>query len=64
MDANIPANADITTCALFTKRCIESYLANWQFIHYKYSAYSGSYIQLPPQYILILYIHIIHIICI
>ncbi|VVC41311.1 Hypothetical protein CINCED_3A009340 [Cinara cedri] len=49
MDANIPAKTDITACALFTKRCIESYLSNWQFIHYKYSAYSGSYIQLPLQ---------------
>ncbi|XP_026816048.1 dedicator of cytokinesis protein 9 isoform X1 [Rhopalosiphum maidis] len=49
MDPSIPSNADTTNCSLLTKRCIESYLANWNVIHYKYSAYSGSYIQFPSE---------------
>lgn len=49
MDPSIPSNADTTECSLLTKRCIESYSANWHVIHYKYSAYSGSYIQFPSE---------------
>lgn len=51
VDPSIHMNANTTDCALLTKRCIESYLANWNVIHYKYSAYSGSYIQLPSEYL-------------
>lgn len=32
---------------MFTKQCINSYSSNWNLIHYKYSAYSGSYTNLP-----------------
>lgn len=32
---------------MFTKQCINSYSSNWNLIHYKYSAYSGSYANLP-----------------
>lgn len=51
MDPSIPVNVATTDCSLLTKRCIESYLSNWNVIHYKYSAYSGSYIQLPSEYL-------------
>jgi len=49
MDSSIPENFNIAECSLLTKRSIESHLANWNVIHYKYSAYSGSYIQLPLE---------------
>lgn len=32
---------------LLTKECIKSYFSDWNLIHYKYSAYSGSYLDLP-----------------
>lgn len=32
---------------MFTKQCVNSYSCNWNLIHYKYSAYSGSYADLP-----------------
>lgn len=49
IDPSIPVNADITDCSLLTRRCIETYLANWNVIHYKYNVYSGSYVQLPSE---------------
>lgn len=49
MDSSIPENINTNECSLLTKRSIESYLANWNVIHYKYSAYSGSYLQLPSE---------------
>ncbi|XP_033225104.1 dedicator of cytokinesis protein 9 isoform X4 [Belonocnema kinseyi] len=33
--------------SLFTKECKKSYASNWSLVHYKYSAYSGSYLELP-----------------
>ncbi|XP_008205538.1 dedicator of cytokinesis protein 9 isoform X2 [Nasonia vitripennis] len=32
---------------LLTEECIKSYSSDWNTIHYKYSAYSGSYLELP-----------------
>ena len=32
---------------LLTKECLKSYTSNWNLIHYKYSAYSGTYLELP-----------------
>lgn len=32
---------------LLTKECLRSYTSNWNLIHYKYSAYSGTYLELP-----------------
>lgn len=32
---------------LLTKECLQSYTSNWNLIHYKYSAYSGTYLELP-----------------
>ncbi|XP_035734604.1 dedicator of cytokinesis protein 9-like isoform X2 [Vespa mandarinia] len=33
--------------SLLTKECLRSYTSNWNLIHYKYSAYNGSYLDLP-----------------
>ena len=38
---------------LLVRECIKTYTSNWNVIHYKYSGYSGSYLQLP-KYVLIL----------
>ncbi|BES88459.1 Hypothetical protein domain [Nesidiocoris tenuis] len=43
----IPPQSELTECSLFTKECVKSYTSNWNLIHYKYSAYSGSYLELP-----------------
>ncbi|XP_043462362.1 dedicator of cytokinesis protein 9 isoform X3 [Leptopilina heterotoma] len=32
---------------LLTKECKRSYASNWNLVHYKYSVYSGSYLELP-----------------
>lgn len=32
---------------LLTKECLKSYSSNWHLVHYKYSAYSGTYLELP-----------------
>jgi len=32
---------------LLTKECLRSYTSNWNIVHYKYAAYSGSYLELP-----------------
>ncbi|KAK3914024.1 Dedicator of cytokinesis protein 9 [Frankliniella fusca] len=32
---------------LLTKECLKSYASNWHLVHYKYSAYSGTYLELP-----------------
>lgn len=47
MSQTIPAKSEIEDCNLFTKQCISSYSCNWNLIHYKYNAYSGSYAELP-----------------
>ncbi|KAK0080760.1 hypothetical protein PV326_008002, partial [Microctonus aethiopoides] len=33
--------------SLLTKECLKSYASNWNLIHYKYSSYSGTYLELP-----------------
>ncbi|PNF36808.1 hypothetical protein B7P43_G09617 [Cryptotermes secundus] len=44
---SVPAAMDATDCSLFTKECLKTYTSNWNLIHYKYSAYSGTYLELP-----------------
>ncbi|XP_023290391.1 dedicator of cytokinesis protein 9 isoform X2 [Orussus abietinus] len=34
---------------LLTKECLRSYASNWNLIHYKYTAYSGTYLDLPKN---------------
>ncbi|XP_046469333.1 dedicator of cytokinesis protein 9 isoform X6 [Neodiprion pinetum] len=34
-------------CSLLTKECLKTYSSNWNLVHYKYTAYSGSYLELP-----------------
>lgn len=43
----VPSKSETEDCNLFTKQCITSYSSNWNLIHYKYSAYSGTYAELP-----------------
>lgn len=33
--------------SLLTKECLRSYTSNWNLVHYKYSGYSGTYLELP-----------------
>lgn len=42
-----PSSEETDSCSLFTKQCINSYSSNWNLIHYKYNAYSGTYADLP-----------------
>ncbi|XP_024086053.1 dedicator of cytokinesis protein 9 isoform X2 [Cimex lectularius] len=42
-----PPLNELQDCSLFSKECLKTYNANWNAIHYKYSAYSGSYLELP-----------------
>ncbi|RZC34337.1 dedicator of cytokinesis protein 9 [Asbolus verrucosus] len=42
-----PTSQETENCNLFTKQCIASYSSNWNLIHYKYNAYSGTYADLP-----------------
>nr|CAD7259038.1 unnamed protein product [Timema shepardi] len=44
---SVPPDLDTNECNLFTKECLKSYTSNWNLVHYKYSAYSGSYLELP-----------------
>ncbi|KAG5877388.1 hypothetical protein JTB14_027999 [Gonioctena quinquepunctata] len=44
-----PSIAETENCSLFSKQCINSYSSNWNLIHYKYNAYSGSYTDLPQK---------------
>jgi hypothetical protein len=44
---SVPAAMNATDCSLFTKECLKTYTSNWNLIHYKYSAYSGNYLELP-----------------
>lgn len=44
---SVPVNYETSDCCLFTRECLKSYTCNWNLIHYKYSAYSGSYLELP-----------------
>lgn len=43
----VPSSSEISNCNLFVKECLKSYSSNWNLVHYKYSAYSGSYLDLP-----------------
>lgn len=47
VNQTVPNRSDTEDCNLFTKQCIANYSSNWNLIHYKYSAYSGSYADLP-----------------
>ncbi|KAL3282070.1 hypothetical protein HHI36_005269 [Cryptolaemus montrouzieri] len=47
LSSGIPSKSEVENCNLFTKECINSYLSNWNLVHYKYNAYSGTYIDLP-----------------
>ncbi|KAG8037848.1 hypothetical protein G9C98_006059 [Cotesia typhae] len=33
--------------SLLTRECLKNYASNWNVVHYKYAAYSGSYLDLP-----------------
>lgn len=44
---SVPACLENFKCGLFTKECLKSYTSNWNLVHYKYNAYSGSYLELP-----------------
>lgn len=47
----VPTAQHITECEgvenLLTKECLHSYISNWNLVHYKYAAYSGTYLELP-----------------
>lgn len=48
----VPTAQHITECEegvenLLTKECLHSYTSNWNLVHYKYAAYSGTYLELP-----------------
>lgn len=47
LSQNFPSYQETENCNLFTKQCINSYSTNWNLIHYKYNAYSGTYAELP-----------------
>lgn len=44
---NIPLPSETNECNLLVKASLKSYSSNWNLIHYKYSAYSGTYLDLP-----------------
>ncbi|XP_071453557.1 dedicator of cytokinesis protein 9 [Hetaerina americana] len=45
---NVPSEeSELAGCGLLIRECVKSYSSNWNIIHYKYSAYSGSYLSLP-----------------
>ncbi|XP_022919235.2 dedicator of cytokinesis protein 9 [Onthophagus taurus] len=45
----VPTRQETEDCNLLTKQCINNYSSNWNLVHYKYSAYSGSYADLPKN---------------
>ncbi|CAG9862855.1 unnamed protein product [Phyllotreta striolata] len=47
LQQTIPPPEETENCSLLTKQCIKNYSCDWTTIHYKYSAYSGSCIDLP-----------------
>ncbi|GJQ82839.1 hypothetical protein Trydic_g13541 [Trypoxylus dichotomus] len=47
VNQTVPSRSEIEQCNLFTRQCVASYSSNWNLIHYKYSAYSGTYADLP-----------------
>ncbi|XP_045470639.1 dedicator of cytokinesis protein 9 isoform X1 [Harmonia axyridis] len=49
LTSSIPSRSEVENCNLFTRECVNTYLSNWNLIHYKYNAYSGTYIDLPKQ---------------
>ncbi|KAK6623677.1 hypothetical protein RUM43_009529 [Polyplax serrata] len=46
----LPSSSEISNCNLFVKECLKSYSSNWNLVHYKYSAYSGTYLDLPKVF--------------
>ncbi|KAK2157529.1 hypothetical protein LSH36_189g03056 [Paralvinella palmiformis] len=47
--SSVPQSAIKDAQSLMVKECIKSYTSSWNVIHYKYSAYSGNYLQLPSK---------------
>lgn len=45
----VPQNSTLHDCNLFTRQCINTYLANWNIVHYKCNGYSGTYADLPNK---------------
>ncbi|KOB77262.1 Dedicator of cytokinesis protein 9 [Operophtera brumata] len=43
----VPDVRTASTCPLLTRQSLLSYASSWNLIHYKYSNYSGSYLNLP-----------------
>lgn len=43
----IPPNASSESLPLFVRQCIKTYTADWHTVVYKYSAYSGTFKELP-----------------
>ena len=46
---------------LLTKECLKSYASNWNLVHYKYSGYGGTYLELPKYKNLLTYLSIIEL---
>uniref|UniRef100_T1J4R8 Dedicator of cytokinesis protein 9 n=1 Tax=Strigamia maritima TaxID=126957 RepID=T1J4R8_STRMM len=44
---SVPNSAASEASSLLVQECIRTYTSNWNVVHYKYSAYSGNYLQLP-----------------
>ncbi|XP_050362245.1 dedicator of cytokinesis protein 9 [Nymphalis io] len=43
----VPDVRTAATCPLLTRQALLSYASSWNLVHYKYSNYSGSYLNLP-----------------
>ncbi|GBP59741.1 Dedicator of cytokinesis protein 9 [Eumeta japonica] len=43
----VPDVRTAASCPLLTRQALLSYASSWNLVHYKYSSYSGSYINLP-----------------
>ncbi|XP_061379186.1 dedicator of cytokinesis protein 9 isoform X2 [Danaus plexippus] len=43
----VPDVRTASTCPLLTRQALLSYASSWNLVHYKYSNYSGSYLNLP-----------------
>ncbi|XP_049871737.1 dedicator of cytokinesis protein 9 [Pectinophora gossypiella] len=43
----VPDVRTAATCPLLTRQALLSYASSWNLIHYKYSSYSGTYLNLP-----------------
>ncbi|CAG9099870.1 unnamed protein product [Plutella xylostella] len=43
----VPDVRTASTCPLLTRQALLSYASSWNLVHYKYSSYSGTYLNLP-----------------